>query len=120
MTISMCQASVPMLIRMLTNLKGILEKGAAYAQAKKIEEAALQVQNGTLSSTWRSRYSDNPSHAQGTIATDGTVTLALGGYTPKGASLGGKMSGNWADNAISATGAWANGVPVTGNWARAR
>ena len=83
-------------------------------------QAALQVQNGTLSSTWRSRYSDNPSHAQGTIATDGTVTLALGGYTPKGASLGGKMSGNWADNAISATGAWANGVPVTGNWARAR
>ena len=41
MTISMYQASVPMLIRMLTNLKGILEKGAAYAQAKKIEEAAL-------------------------------------------------------------------------------
>src|SRR5438132_12124311 len=41
MTISMYHASVPILIRMLTNLKGILEKGAAYAQVKKIEEAVL-------------------------------------------------------------------------------
>jgi hypothetical protein len=41
MTISMYQTSVPMFIRMLSNLKGILEKGAAYAQAKKIEETVL-------------------------------------------------------------------------------
>ena len=41
MTISMYQASVPLFLRMLTNLKGILEKGAAHAQAKKIEEAVL-------------------------------------------------------------------------------
>jgi hypothetical protein len=41
MTISMYQASVPVFIRMLTNLKGILEKGAAHAQAKKIEETVL-------------------------------------------------------------------------------
>ena len=41
MAISMYQASVPVFIRMLTNLKGILDKGAAHAQAKKIEEAVL-------------------------------------------------------------------------------
>ena len=41
MTISMYQASVPVLIRLLTNLKGILDKAAAHAQAKKIEEAVL-------------------------------------------------------------------------------
>jgi hypothetical protein len=41
MTISMYQASVPMFIRMLTSLKGILEKGAAHAQAKKIDEPVL-------------------------------------------------------------------------------
>jgi len=41
MTISMYQASVPLLIRMLTNLKGILEKGLAHAQAKKIDEAVF-------------------------------------------------------------------------------
>src|SRR5439155_1167073 len=42
MTISMYQASVPVLVRALTNLKGILNKAAAHAQAKKIDEAALQ------------------------------------------------------------------------------
>ncbi|HUH92473.1 MAG TPA: DUF1993 domain-containing protein [Casimicrobiaceae bacterium] len=41
MTISMYQASVPMMIRMLTNLKGILAKAAAHARDKKIEEAVL-------------------------------------------------------------------------------
>jgi hypothetical protein len=41
MAISMYQASVPVFIRMLTNLNGVLEKGAAHAQAKKIEEAVL-------------------------------------------------------------------------------
>jgi len=41
MTISMYQASVPVFVRMLTNLKGILNKAAAHAQAKKIDEPAL-------------------------------------------------------------------------------
>lgn len=41
MTLSMYQASVPVLIKTLTNLKGILEKGAAHAQAKKIDDAVL-------------------------------------------------------------------------------
>ncbi len=41
MTISMYQASVPPFIRALSNLAVILEKGAAHAQARKIDEAAL-------------------------------------------------------------------------------
>lgn len=41
MTISMYQASVPVFIRMLTNLKGILDKAATHAQAKKIDESVL-------------------------------------------------------------------------------
>jgi hypothetical protein len=41
MTISMYQASVPVFIKMLTNLKGILEKAAAHAQARKIEDSVL-------------------------------------------------------------------------------
>jgi len=41
MTISMYQASVPSLIRALSNLAAILEKGAAYAQAKNIDPAVL-------------------------------------------------------------------------------
>ena len=41
MTISMYQASVPAFIRALNNLAAILEKGAAHAQARKIDEAVL-------------------------------------------------------------------------------
>ena len=41
MTISMYQASVPVFIRTLNNLIGILEKGATYAEAKKIDPSVL-------------------------------------------------------------------------------
>src|SRR5688500_8016052 len=41
MTISMYQASVAAFIRALNNLAAILEKGAAHAQARKIDEAVL-------------------------------------------------------------------------------
>ena len=41
MTVSMFQASVPPFIRALTNLAGILEKGLAHAQARKIDEGVL-------------------------------------------------------------------------------
>lgn len=41
MSISMYQTSVPVFVRGLTNLKGILVKGAAHAAAKKIDEAVF-------------------------------------------------------------------------------
>lgn len=41
MAISMYQASVPSLIRSLNNLGAILEKGAAHAEAKKIDPDVL-------------------------------------------------------------------------------
>jgi hypothetical protein len=41
MTLSMYQASVPVFVRMLTNLIGILEKAAAHCEARKIDPAAL-------------------------------------------------------------------------------
>ena len=41
MKISMYQASVATFIRMLNNLAAILEKGAAHAEAKKIDPAVL-------------------------------------------------------------------------------
>ncbi|MGH8750105.1 MAG: DUF1993 domain-containing protein [Burkholderiales bacterium] len=41
MKISMYQASVPVFIRMLKNLAAILGKGAAHADARKIEPAVL-------------------------------------------------------------------------------
>ncbi|HEY4997850.1 MAG TPA: DUF1993 domain-containing protein [Usitatibacter sp.] len=41
MTISMYQATIPTITRSLTNLIAILEKGAAHAEAKKIDPAVL-------------------------------------------------------------------------------
>lgn len=41
MTISMYETSVPVCIRTLSNLVGILEKGATYAENKKIDPAVL-------------------------------------------------------------------------------
>jgi hypothetical protein len=41
MSITMYQASVPQFIRMLGNLKGILEKAAAHAASKKIDETVF-------------------------------------------------------------------------------
>ncbi|MEO8627051.1 MAG: DUF1993 domain-containing protein [Betaproteobacteria bacterium] len=41
MKISMYQASVPVFVRVLTNLAAILEKAAAHAEAKKIDPAVL-------------------------------------------------------------------------------
>jgi len=41
MTTSMFQASVPVFIRALNNLAGILEKGLAHATARKIDETVL-------------------------------------------------------------------------------
>ncbi len=41
MTISMYQASIPVSIRALNNLANILEKGAAYAETKKIDPSVL-------------------------------------------------------------------------------
>lgn len=41
MTLSMYQAAIPPIIRSLSSLIGILEKGAAHAEAKKIEPEVL-------------------------------------------------------------------------------
>ncbi|MFO1242780.1 MAG: DUF1993 domain-containing protein [Rickettsiales bacterium] len=41
MSLSMYQASIPVFIRMLENLSAILTKGAAYAEARKIEPSVL-------------------------------------------------------------------------------
>ena len=41
MPLSIYQASVPVFVRTLANLKNVLAKGAAHAQAKKIDDAAF-------------------------------------------------------------------------------
>lgn len=41
MPISMYQASIPLLVRSLTNLRAILDKGLAHAEARKIDPAVF-------------------------------------------------------------------------------
>ena len=41
MTISMYQSSAPVFVKMLGNMKGILQKAAAHAQTRKIDESAF-------------------------------------------------------------------------------
>lgn len=41
MSLNMYEASIPVFVRMLDNLSAILEKGAAHAEAKKIDEAVF-------------------------------------------------------------------------------
>ena len=41
MALSMYQSTVPVFVTTLRNLKAVLEKGAAHAQSKKIDEAVL-------------------------------------------------------------------------------
>src|SRR5262245_66641863 len=41
MTISMYKASVPVFVQFLTSLSAVLDKAAAYAEAKKVEPAVL-------------------------------------------------------------------------------
>lgn len=41
MALSMYQASVPVFVKMLTNLKGVLQKASAHAQARKIDDTVL-------------------------------------------------------------------------------
>jgi len=41
MTLSMYQASVPVFLHMLGNLRNLLEKGAAYAEARKFDATVL-------------------------------------------------------------------------------
>ena len=75
MTISMYQASVPPFIRALNNLAAILEKGAAHAQARKIDETVLL--NSRL-------YVDMfPLARQVQIATDTAVTSNGSARSPR-------------------------------------
>ena len=78
MTISMYQASVPVFVKGLTNLKAILEKALAHAQEKKIDDTVFV--NARL-------YPDMlPLSGQIQIATDmarGTAARLTGSEPPK-------------------------------------
>lgn len=80
---------------------------------------ALQVQNGTLTGTWKSGVSGEAAWVKGTIGADGAVTAMLDAWSRRTKlPMGGSLAGNWADNEIKLTGSWGDGGIVSANWKR--
>lgn len=77
---------------------------------------ALSVQRGALSAAWTSRFNNMPAHAKGVISPEGDTRLELDGYNPRGAAMTGTLKGSWANNKITVSGTWSNGVPVDATW----
>jgi hypothetical protein len=105
MTLSMYQASIPVLVRTLTNLAAVLAKGAAHAEAKAFDPAVLvgarlypdmfplsrQVQIATdmakgcaarLSGTEPPKYEDNEASFPELKARLDKTIAYLNGFTP--------------------------------------
>jgi hypothetical protein len=81
-------------------------------------KATLTVQDGKLSTTWKSQFSDELSYARGTISTQGVVDVVVGGHTTNGRPIDGSMSGTWNNDTIKAAGAWRNKNPISAAWKR--
>jgi class 3 adenylate cyclase len=81
---------------------------------------ALQVQNGTLTGTWKSGVSGEAAWVKGRIGTDGAVTAILDSWSRRTKlPLGGSLAGQWADSEIKLSGTWADGGIVSASWKRA-
>lgn len=80
--------------------------------------APVTVQRGKLSATWTSRFNENPVHANGTIAPDGSVKLTIDGYHRDGRPLRATLVGSWASEKITVSGSWQNRVGISGNLTR--
>jgi len=76
----------------------------------------LNVRHGALSATWQTRFNNQSAHAIGEIAADGTVKVALDGYTPNGVSITADATGTLVNNKLTFSGIWTNGAPITGTW----
>jgi class 3 adenylate cyclase len=76
----------------------------------------LTVQHGTISASWLNRFNNLQSHANGTIASDGTVKLALDGYAMGGRALTGTAEGTLSGNKVTVAGHWSNNAPISGTW----
>jgi class 3 adenylate cyclase len=82
--------------------------------------ATMTVQQGKLSATWPSRYSENAVFAKGTIAPDGGVNLTIDGYRPDGQPNQATMVGGWSGDKLTLSGSWRTGGGINGNLTRIR
>jgi class 3 adenylate cyclase len=81
-------------------------------------KVALTVQDGKAFATWKGRFAGEPSHARGTISTQGAVDMVVDGFGANGRPMVGTMSGTWNDDTIKVAGAWRNKHPINAAWKR--
>jgi hypothetical protein len=72
--------------------------------------ALLTAQHGAATASWINRASGNTSHASGTIAADGAVSIDIDAFDAQGKAVSGKMTGRVADKAITLSGNWSDGT----------
>ena len=77
----------------------------------------LKVERGAISGTWFNANTGDTTYANGTISIEGAVSITLERWLTTGKAVA-NLTGKIDDNAVSVSGAWKNGVPVTGEWRR--
>jgi class 3 adenylate cyclase len=78
---------------------------------------ALTVRNGVAEGNWLSK-AKKTAGARGTVAADGSIQLILAGWSPRGTPAEANLVGRITDGAITASGQWGDGTPVSGSWKR--
>jgi class 3 adenylate cyclase len=78
----------------------------------------LFVRGGVAEATWLSRKKENKSTAKGTVMANGSVELKLSAWTRKNNPTSTVLSGRVTGDAITASGQWPDGIPVSGDWKR--
>jgi hypothetical protein len=75
----------------------------------------LVVSNGIVAGSWVNRLGKRAT-AHGTVVPEGTITLNLEGWTPRGDPVKATIIGRVVDGTITVSGRWPNGPLVSGEW----
>jgi class 3 adenylate cyclase len=122
-------ASSPAASAPARELKGIERFDGAYdgrlcsdrrdpTPAKRCWPVTIKVERGAISGTWINPISEKTNYASGTISAEGAVSITLESWQPTGKPAVANLTGKIEGNAVSVSGAWKNGVPITGEWRR--
>lgn len=95
--------------------EGSLCNEATADRDRKCWSVLLKVKNGELAATWLTR-SGKPGVVKGTITPEGAVAMSLDGWKPDGQAISANLNGKAERNMIKASGKWAMGLPVSGEW----
>jgi class 3 adenylate cyclase len=81
-------------------------------------KSLMTVQQGRMSSTWTSRFNENPTNAKGAIGADGSANLVIDGFRLDGQPQRATMAGSVTGDKITLSGSWRSGIGITANLTR--